>query len=60
MISLRASGAAVLPPTSETEVVGALSTDVVVAEMIVENFRVGERLGAVEPKAGQGGLVRGR
>jgi hypothetical protein len=60
VISLRASCAAVLPLTSETEVVGALSADVVVAEVVVEYFGVGIRLAAVHPKAEQGRLVRGR
>lgn len=60
MISLRASCAAILPLASETEVVGALSADVVVAEVVVEHFGVGERLAAVSPETDQGRLLRGR
>ena len=60
MISFRTSRAAILPFASETKVVSALSTDVVVAEMIVEEFGVGEGLGTVDPKTDQGRLLRGR
>ena len=60
MISLCASCSAILPLTSETEIIGALSADVVVAEMVVEDFGVEVRLGAVGPKTDQGRLVGGR
>jgi hypothetical protein len=40
MVALRTGGAAVLPFTSKTEVIGAFSADVVVAEMIVEDLRI--------------------
>jgi hypothetical protein len=50
MISLRASCTTVLPLTSETEVVGALSADVCVAEVVVEEFGFREGLAAVDPE----------
>lgn len=40
MISFCTSSTTVLPFTSETEIICALPTDVVVAEMIVKKFRV--------------------
>lgn len=60
MISFSASCSAILPLAGETKVVSALSTDVVVAEMTVEEFRVGERFAAVDPKTDQGRLLGGR
>jgi len=60
VISLRASCTAVLPLASETKVVSTLSADVVVAEMVVENFGVSVWLSAVDPKTDQGRFVRGR
>ena len=59
VISFRTSCAAILPFASETKVVSALSADVVVAEVVVEEFGVGIRLSAVDPKAGQGRFVGG-
>ena len=59
MISLRASCTAILPLASETKVVGALSANMVVAEVTVEDFGVGVGFTAVDPKTGQGRLVRG-
>jgi hypothetical protein len=50
MISLRTSCTTVLPLTSETEVVGALSADVCVAEVVVEEFGFREGLAAVDPE----------
>ena len=44
MVALGAGGAAVFPGAGETEVVGALATDVVVAEMVVEGFWIWEGL----------------
>lgn len=60
MISLCASCAAILPLTSETKVIGALSADVVVTEMVIEDFGVEVRLAAVGPETDHGWLVRGR
>lgn len=40
MISLCAAGAAILPLAGETEIVGALAADVVVAEMVVEHLGI--------------------
>ena len=60
VISLRASCAAILPLTSETKVIGALSADMVVAKMVIEDFGVEVRLSAVGPKTDQGRLVGGR
>ena len=60
VISLCTSCAAILPLTGETKIVGALSADVVVAEMVIEDFGVKVRLAAVGPKTDQGGLVGGR
>jgi hypothetical protein len=60
VISLRASCTTILPLASETKVVGALSADVVVAEVVVEDFSVGVGFAAVDPKTDQGRLVRGR
>ena len=51
VVALGAGGAAVLPPAGETEVVGGLSADVVVAEVVVEVLGVGEGVGAPEPFA---------
>jgi len=59
MISLRASCTTILPLASKTKVVSALSADVVVAEVIVEVFRVGVGFSAVDPETDQGRLVRG-
>jgi hypothetical protein len=42
VVTLCAGGAAVLPSAGETEVVGALSADVVVAEMVVERLWIGK------------------
>ena len=50
MISLRASCTTVLPLASETEVVRALSADVCVAEVVVEEFGFREGLAAVDPE----------
>ena len=60
MISLRASCTTILPLASETKVVGALSADVVVAEVAVEEFGVGVGFATISPKTGQGRLVRRR
>jgi hypothetical protein len=59
VISLRASRTTILPSTSETEVIGALSANVVIAEVVVEDFGVCVGLSAVDPKTDQGGLLRG-
>ena len=59
MISLRASCTTILPLASKTKVVGALSADMVVAEVVVKVFRVGVGFAAIDPKTDQGRLVRG-
>jgi hypothetical protein len=51
MVALCTSSDAVLPFASETEIVGAFPANVVIAEVIVKNFGVGERFGAFEPLA---------
>lgn len=60
MVPLSAAGATVLPFACETQVVGALAADMVVAEMVVEDLWVGEREGAVLPETLvlDGGLCR--
>lgn len=59
VISFRAGCAAIFPFAGEAKVVGTLSADVVVAQVVVEQFCVGVGLSAVDPKASQGGFVRG-
>lgn len=59
MIPLRASRTTILPLAREAEVVGALSANVVVAEVIIEVFCVRVGLSAVDPETDQGGFVRG-
>ena len=49
VVALGAASVAVLPLASEAEVVGGLSADVVVAEVGVEQFWVGECGGAPGP-----------
>lgn len=44
MVSLCTCRSAVFPRTSETQIVGTLATDVVVAEMVVESLWVSEGL----------------
>ena len=51
MISLSAAGPAVLPLAGQTEVVGALSADVVITKMVVQILWNGKGLGAVAPEA---------
>lgn len=60
VISLGAGRTAIFPPASETKVVGALSADVVIAEVVVEELWVGVGLGAVGPKTDQGRFKGGR
>ena len=59
VISFRASCTTIFPFASEAKVVSTLPTDVVVAEVVVEDFGVCVGLPAVYPKADQGGFVRG-
>ena len=58
MVSFSTSSATVLPLAGETEIVGALSANVVVAEMVIEGLWVckGER--AVKPLTAVEGLGR--
>ena len=58
MVALCTGGSTVLPFTSETEVISALSTDVVVAEMAVKDLGIGESGRAIEPLACVGLGVR--
>lgn len=51
VIALCTRRVAVFPLASETKVVGALSADVLVAEMVVEQLGIVECGGAVEPLA---------
>jgi len=50
MITFCTGGAAVPPLAGETEVVGALPANVVVAEMVVERLWVGESERTVHPQ----------
>lgn len=54
MITLSTGSAAVLPLASEAEIICAFTTDVVVAEVVVEGFWVSEILTAVVPEAFEG------
>lgn len=58
VIPFRASRTTIFPFAGETEVVGALSADMVVAQVVIKQFGVGVGLYAVSPKANQGGFVR--
>jgi len=60
VIPLGASCTAILPVAGETKVVGALSADMVIAQVVVEEFGVRVGFAAVGPKTDQGRLVRGR
>ena len=60
VISLGASCTAIFPLASETKIVGALSADMVVAEVVVEDLGVGVGLATIDPKTDQRGFVRGR
>jgi hypothetical protein len=42
VIAFCTRGTTILPFTSETKVVGALPSDMIVAEMVIESFRVEE------------------
>jgi hypothetical protein len=59
MVALGTGRATVLPLASETEVVCALSADVVVAEMVVEHLCVFEALGTLFPLADKNGCCLG-
>jgi hypothetical protein len=56
VISFRTAGSAVLPFAGETEIVGTLATNVVIAEMIVEGLWVAKGLSTVFPKTFMDGL----
>lgn len=58
VVTLCAGGTTVLPLAGETEIVGALATDVVVAEMVVESLGVGKGLTAVDPETLVGSRLR--
>ena len=51
MVTLGTRGVAVFPPASEAEVICALPADVVVAEVVVEQFGIREQGRAVQPSA---------
>jgi hypothetical protein len=51
MVAFCTGSDAVLPFASEAEIVGALPANVVIAEVMVKSFGVGERFGAFEPLA---------
>lgn len=50
VVSLCTAGSAVLPLAGETEIVGTLATNVIVAEMVVECFWITKGVRAVLPK----------
>ena len=50
VISLRASRTAIPPLAGKTKIIGALSTDVVITEMVVEDFGIEVRFTAVGPE----------
>lgn len=50
VIPFRASRTTVLPFAGETKVVSTLSADMVVAQVVIEEFRVGVGFSAVNPK----------
>jgi hypothetical protein len=60
MVSFGAGCSAIFPFTGQAQVVGALPTDVVVAEMVVQGLWVWEGLGAVEPETLLGVRMVGR
>lgn len=51
VVALGTGCAAILPLAGETEVVGALAADMVIAKMDVEQFGVGADGGALLPQA---------
>lgn len=59
VVSLRTSGAAVLPFAGQAKVVGALTTDMIVAQMIIQGFCIRKELCALDPLARQGRVVGG-
>lgn len=50
VISFGAGSSTILPLASKAEVICALPSDVIVAKMVVQCLRVGERLDAINPK----------
>jgi len=60
MIPFRAGCSTVSPFASQTKVVGALPTNVLIAEMIIELLRVGENPWAVYPETDAGETWRPR
>jgi hypothetical protein len=56
VVSLSTAGATVLPFAGETEIVGALASNMVVAKVVVEGLGVAKRLRAVLPETPVGGL----
>lgn len=59
VISFRASCTTIFPFAGEAKVVSTLPADVVVAQVVIEDFRVSVGLFAVDPEANQDGFVRG-
>ena len=57
VISLGTGSSTSPPPTRQAQVVGALPTDVVVAQMVVEGLRICKGPGAVDPETWMG-IVR--
>ena len=62
MVALSAGRPAILPLAGQAQIAGALPADVIIAEVVVESFGVGEDLVAADPLTGMagGGLVSGR
>lgn len=50
VITFCAGGAAILPFAGQAKVVGALPTNVIVAEMVVQRFRIAERESTLGPE----------
>lgn len=59
VVTLGTGSATVLPFASETEIVGTLAANMIIAEMVVEGLGVGEILPAIDPKTLEGGRLGG-
>lgn len=55
VIALSAGSTTVLPFAGEAQIAGALAADVIIAQVVVERFGVGEDLVAVDPLAAMAG-----
>jgi hypothetical protein len=50
MVALCASSRTILPPASQTKIIGALSSDMIVAEMVIEGLGIAVGLSAILPQ----------